>query len=94
MGGNGKTKRGAINSSFSQKRKDKQIEWIRTLQTAYPYGINNKAGDETTTNKDKLVGSNFLPLERKYFLIHENKHVNTNAIYGRNFLHKLNAQSI
>ena len=86
-----------MNSSFSQNRKDKQIEWIRTLQTAYPYGINNKAGDETTTNKDKLVGSNFLPLKRKCFSIHsihENKHVNTKAIYGKNFLDKLNAQSI
>ena len=55
-------------------------EWIKTLQTAYPYGMNDKAGDKTNTNKDKQVGSSFPPLKRKYFSTHGNKIVNNNVI--------------
>ena len=42
--------------------------------------MNDKAGDKTTTIKDKQVGSSFPPLKRKYFSTHGNKIVNTNVI--------------
>ena len=64
MEGNGKTKRGAMDTSFSEKRKAKEAEWIKTLRTAYPYGMNDKLGNETTINKDELLRSQFPPLNK------------------------------
>ena len=38
-----------------------------TLQTVYPYGLNDRVGDEHMVEKEsRLVGNNFLPLHRLY----------------------------
>ena len=64
---------------------------MKRLRKAYPHWINNKLGNETTTNEDELIGSQFPQLKRKYSCARGNKHVKTNAISGKNFLYKLNA---
>ena len=33
--------KGAMDSSFAQKRKGKETEWIKKLQMVYPYGMND-----------------------------------------------------
>lgn len=71
MQGNGTTKRGSTDPSFTQERKATETEWIKTLPTAYPYGMNDKVDDETTSNKDELTGSNS-PLKGKYARPREN----------------------
>ena len=43
--------------------------------------MNDKDGDETTTNKVKLIGSKFSPLKRKYFYC-GNRH-NINRIFDK-----------
>ena len=42
MEGNGRTKRVSMDHFFSQKRKAKETEWIKTLQTVYSNGPTNK----------------------------------------------------
>ena len=56
MEGNRITKRGAMNLFFAQARNVKEIEWIKTLRTAYPYKMKDEVSDETTM-KGKLIGS-------------------------------------
>ena len=41
----GRTKRGAMDISFSQKRTAKETEQIKTPQIVHPYGMNDKFGD-------------------------------------------------
>ena len=89
MEGNGQTKRGAF---FSLKRKAKDKEWINALPTTYR--MNDKVGDETTTNKGELINSKFPQLKRQYPRTRRNKHVKTNLISGKKKLHKLNSHLI
>ena len=56
MEGNGIIKRGAMDLFFAQSRKVKEIEWIKTLRTAYPYKMKDEVSDETTM-KGKLICS-------------------------------------
>ena len=37
-----------------------------TLQTVYPYRLNDRVGDEYMTEKDRAVGNKFLPLHHLY----------------------------
>ena len=45
-----------MNLFFAQARNVKEIEWIKTLRTAYPYKMKDEVSDETTM-KGKLIGS-------------------------------------
>ena len=74
-----------MDSSFSQKRKAKKTEWIKTILTWYLNGMNDKF-EETTTNKDELKGCKFPLIKGKYPQVDGNKHIKTNAIFGKNFL--------
>ena len=48
-------------------RLKKETEWMLTLQTVYPYGLNDRVGDKYMTEKDsRVVGNKFLPLHRLY----------------------------
>lgn len=73
------------NSSLAHKRKAKETKWIKILHTAHPYGMNDKVGDETTINKDELIGSKFLQVKSKYFHTDGNEHAKTNVISGKFF---------
>lgn len=60
-------------------------EWIKTLQTAYPYGMNDKVDNETIANKGTLIASWFSPLNRKYSGVREYERVKTNVISDKFF---------
>ena len=51
---------------FAQKEKAKETEQIKTRRTAYPYGINDKIGDETSANEDELISTKLPVLKHKY----------------------------
>ena len=43
------------------------MEWMLTLETVNPYGLNDRVGDEYMTEKDsRVVGNNFFSLYRLY----------------------------
>ena len=49
------------------ERQRKKTNWKLTLQTVYPYGLNDRVGDEYMKEKDsRLVGNKFLPLHCLY----------------------------
>lgn len=44
-----------------KRRKPQETEQIKTLRKAYPYGMNNKFGDKTASNKCEIIGSKLKP---------------------------------
>ena len=43
------------------------MRWMLTLQTVYPYGLNDRVGDEYMAEKDsRVVGNKFFQLHRLY----------------------------
>ena len=43
------------------ERQKKETKWMLTLQTVYPYGLNDRVGDEYMAEKDsRVVGNKFL----------------------------------
>ena len=49
------------------KREKKQTKWVVTLQTVYPYGLNDRVGDEYMVEKEsRALGNKFLQLHRLY----------------------------
>ena len=88
--GNGRTARGALDPSITQFRKSKETEWIRRLRTAYPYGLNDKIGEYTSRSDNSFIATKFPSLNRNYSRIRGIKHVKSNVLSGKEFLHKLN----
>ena len=63
--GNGRTERGAMDASSTSIRKKKEVEWMMKLRTVYPYGLNDRIGDEHKCDSTHvLVGTRFPPLAR------------------------------
>ena len=39
------------------------MKWMLTLETVYPYGLNDRVGDECMAEKEsRIIGNRFLPL--------------------------------
>ena len=63
--GNGRTERNALDPSVTSIRKDREMFWIYQLRTLYPYGLNDRIGNEyKNDNTHRLVGKRFPPLNR------------------------------
>lgn len=63
--GEGRTARGALDASITSKRKERELYWMMKLRTVFPYGLNDRIGDEFK-NEDThfAVGRRFPPLNR------------------------------
>ena len=49
------------------ERHTKETTWMFTIQAAYPYGLNDRVGDEHMAGKEsRVVGNKFLPLYCPY----------------------------
>ena len=44
--GSGRTDKNAIDSKVSSMRKKREDFWMKTLKTVYPYGLNDRVGDD------------------------------------------------
>ena len=65
--GKGRTERGALDASITQIRKAKEKEWMLKLRTVYPYGLNDRIGDEfKDDNCHMQVGNKFPALSRSF----------------------------
>ena len=63
--GDGRTPRGAIDLNVSGLRKQKEKEWMLKMRTVFPYGLNDRVGDEHSSFRSKnFIGSLFPPLKR------------------------------
>ena len=64
--GDGKDIYGKIDPKFTVIRRKKETEWMLKLRTVYPYGLNDRVGDEYMTDrKNAIVFSKFPPLKRQ-----------------------------
>ena len=65
--GDGRTGRKAIDPSCTSFRKQRERFWMLKLRTVYPYGLNDRVGDEYKTADTHIaVGSKFPNLGRKH----------------------------
>ena len=49
------------------ERQKKEMKWMLTLQTVYPYGLNDRVGDKYMAEKDSgAVANKSLQLHRQY----------------------------
>ena len=63
LSGSGRDDNGIATPGVTVERQKKETKWMLTLQTVYPYGLNDRVGDKYIAEKDsRVVGSKFLPL--------------------------------
>ena len=88
--GNGRTPRGALDPSMTSLRKQKERDWMLKLRTVYPYGMNDRIGDDfVNQNTHVLVGKQFPPLPRKNARISRGQsHRNNSSLSPKDFFHQ------
>ena len=88
--GTGRTSRGALDASQTSKRKARELYWILKLRTAYPYGLNDRLGDEFTkcSANEGLIGKKFPPLSRKHLRFSRGSHIKQNNTKPNEFFNK------
>ena len=65
--GNGRTARNAIDATSKKLRRERELHWMLKLRTVYPYGLNDRVGDEFKVEKNqKLIGQQFPKLSRNF----------------------------
>ena len=63
--GNGRDEKDQIDPIITQLRRKKEKNWMLTLRTVYPYGLNSRIGDEYIPENDNLsIISRFPSLKR------------------------------
>ena len=87
--GSGTDNNGTPFPGVTVKRQKKETKWMLTLQTVYPYEVNDRVGDEYMAEKDSsVVGNSFLPLHSLYKRPEYNysKIKLDNSFLGQNFV--------
>ena len=63
--GDGRDENNAIDKGIASLRRRKETEWMLKLQTVYPFGLNDRIGDEYMTDREEnIVSLRFPPLKR------------------------------
>ena len=63
--GNGRTGRKALDTQVTSLRKARETHWMLKLRTVYPYGLNDRIGDEhRNTTGVSMIASRFPSLKR------------------------------
>ena len=65
--GSGRDTNGKPLPGVTSQRQKTETNWMLKLQTVYPFGLNDRIGDEYMTEKEcKVVSKKFLPLHRAH----------------------------
>ena len=65
--GEGRTKANVPDKSITRQRVARELQWMLKLRTVYPYGLNDRMGDEwKTESNQKLIGRQFPKLVRNF----------------------------
>ena len=63
--GNGRDEHDVIDSAITAIRRKKETSWMLKLRTVFPYGMNDRIGDEYMSEKESInINSKFPPLKR------------------------------
>ena len=67
--GNGRTPRNAVDPKVTPLRKSRELHLMMKLRTVYPYGLNDRVGDEYMKyNPSSCIFLKFPPLKRIHIL--------------------------
>ena len=81
--GSGRDEDGEVDPAITTIRRKKETEWMLKLRTVFPYGLNDRVGDEYMTEKDSsLIASKFPTLKR----IHNRHRVRTKIHTSSDFI--------
>ena len=87
--GNGRTARGALDASQTSRRKARELYWTLKLRTVFPYGLNDRVGDEyKSSDHEGLIGKKFPPLSRKHQRFARGSHNTKNNCNPKEFVKK------
>ena len=89
--GTGRTARGAIDPKVTCVRKSREDLWMLKLRTVYPYGLNDRCGDDYMADQNNnLIGLKFPPLKRAFHRVsHRSRPKRTKPLNYQSFLNKL-----
>ena len=92
LSGDGRDNDGKLDPTINRIRKKKETEWMLKLQTVYPFGLNDRIGDEYMENRNHdNVFSKFPPLKKikERFKI-RTKYDTSNTFVVDNFIYIIN----
>ena len=81
--GDGRDSNGEVDPSITVIRRKKETEWMLRLRTVFPYGLNDRIGNEYMTDRgDPLICKQFPPLKRNqnHFRVRTKTKVSDNLI--------------
>ena len=83
--GSRRTDRNTMDFAVKSLRKARETYWTYELRTIFPYGLNDRIGDEfKTDNKHINVAAKFSSLPRKYFLANRCKSTEVYPVFYYN----------
>ena len=90
--GTGRTERNTMDFAAKPLRKARETYWMHELRTIFPYGLNDRIGDEfKTDNKHINVAAKFSSLPRKYSRANRGKnHKGVPRLLPQQFVKDLN----
>ena len=91
--GSGRTERNAMDVKVSSHRKQREDFWIKTIRTAYPYGLNDRlSNDYMKDQNNDRIGSKFYPLKRVFSRVGRGiNRKGKNLVEPDSFLQQLNS---
>ena len=88
--GDGRDENNKIDKGIASLRRRKETEWMLKLQTVYPFGLNDRIGDEYMTDREEnIVSLRFPPLKRikKHTVRVRTKNNTKNDFITKNFIY-------
>ena len=90
--GFGRTERGAIDLNIRRSRLQREKHWMLKMRTVYPFGLNDRVGDEYKRDDDENpISSKFPKLSRHFDKATKGNHLNKNDTSVDQFLIQLNS---
>ena len=91
--GSGRTERGAIDVKICRTRRKREDFWMKTLRTVYPYGLNDRMGDDCVRDQiSERIGSKFPTLKRSFKRgSRREKRIGDKTLNHERFLERLDA---
>ena len=89
--GNGRTGRKALDTQVTSLRKTQETHWMLKLRTVYPYGLNDRIGDEhRNTTGGSMIASRFPPLKRSapFRGVERRRPINPSVLFNADNFHE------
>ena len=86
--GDGRRANGTIDKDLTRKRRKRETEWMHTLRTVYPYGLNDREFNETSIKDgNEIIGKRFNRMPRTFNrVVNASRHCHNNE--DRNYSYK------